>query len=113
MKSLFCSACEKPVSFLNFAKAPTPFHLKCDHCNTKLRFHQHTGFLLGLAIFFALLLAGAILALSYAIEIGTAGKLIALVAAMVLLEVIIYLIAVAMGLQLVPRRSETGERDER
>ncbi|KGF73956.1 hypothetical protein DO97_06385 [Neosynechococcus sphagnicola sy1] len=55
MKKLTCPSCKKNISFWNFAKAPTPFHLKCDHCHTELKLENHAGVILGIAIAFALI----------------------------------------------------------
>jgi hypothetical protein len=37
MKKLVCPNCESPMSVFTFAKAPTPWHLKCSNCNAKLK----------------------------------------------------------------------------
>jgi len=35
--SVPCPACEKPISVLRVATAPTPLHLRCPHCLRPLR----------------------------------------------------------------------------
>ena len=35
--SVSCPACQKPISVLRVATAPTPLHLRCPHCLRPLR----------------------------------------------------------------------------
>lgn len=37
MAKLICPACEKDMSFMNFSKAPTPWHIKCQYCKAPLK----------------------------------------------------------------------------
>ena len=50
MNELTCPVCQNRISFLNFAKAPTPFHLKCKQCKSKLRLKKYRGLLLGVGL---------------------------------------------------------------
>jgi hypothetical protein len=99
MNRLTCPTCEKPLSFWNVAKAPTPFHLKCDHCHAKLRFEKHAGSIFGVALGFGVIIGFVTARLS-------AGALIlALIAAVAVFEAAFFLIASGMNLKLIPRET--------
>ena len=52
MNNFKCPNCQNTINLWNFAKAPTPFHLKCDHCKQKLKLQKHSK----LIIFFGVLI---------------------------------------------------------
>ena len=41
MEKLTCPTCQKKMDFMAFLKSPTPWHLKCGHCQTKLRLKKY------------------------------------------------------------------------
>ena len=41
MKTLTCPNCQNEMDFMAFLKSPTPWHLKCAHCKTKLRLKKY------------------------------------------------------------------------
>ncbi len=41
MNSLICPNCSTEMNFITFLKAPTPYHLKCNKCNTKLNMKKY------------------------------------------------------------------------
>jgi hypothetical protein len=55
-----CPACRGALSLWTGLKAPTPFHLRCSHCKTKLRI-EIKGFWL-LLIFIVVLVVGLAIA---------------------------------------------------
>ena len=98
MNQLSCPACEKPLSLWNVAKAPTPFHLKCDHCRTKLGFERHVGWItFAIALVFGMVVGFA------AADFGIDAVIIALILGVVVFEVAMFLIGSAMNLKLTPR----------
>ncbi len=99
MNRLKCPSCAKPLSFLNLAKAPTPFHLKCDHCQMKLRFGRHAA-----PIFVGALLFGFLVGLvMFALGLGTTGFLVGLVVVLAVGEMTFFIVASALKLPLVSR----------
>ncbi len=54
MNKLLCPDCNSEIGFFAFAKAPTPWHLKCNSCSTKLRLEKNS-----FLFFFAAVLCGA------------------------------------------------------
>jgi hypothetical protein len=54
MKKIVCPKCENSMSLFTFAQAPTPWHLKCGSCKTKLRPHKHSVLIVALASIFGL-----------------------------------------------------------
>ena len=67
MDCLECPNCNERMSFLSFAKAPTPWNMKCHKCDTKLKQSKYKGASLLVAIIFGLVLgmSTAILAIHY------------------------------------------------
>ncbi|MFX1507283.1 MAG: hypothetical protein ACFFDC_14470 [Promethearchaeota archaeon] len=53
---LICPNCSIEMDFITFLKAPTPWHLKCNICQTKLRLKRYRGattlfaFILGIVL---------------------------------------------------------------
>jgi len=41
MNSLSCPNCDHEMKLNTYAKAPSPWHLKCGHCSQKLRFDKY------------------------------------------------------------------------
>ena len=41
MEKLTCPKCQNEMDFTAFLKSPTPWHLKCAHCKTKLRLDKY------------------------------------------------------------------------
>ncbi|UCG03392.1 MAG: hypothetical protein JSW11_05250 [Candidatus Heimdallarchaeota archaeon] len=41
MNRLICPNCSIEMDFITFLKAPTPWHLKCNMCNAKLRLKKY------------------------------------------------------------------------
>ena len=41
MEKLVCPHCRQEMRFTTFLKAPTPWHLKCSHCQTKLKLEKY------------------------------------------------------------------------
>jgi hypothetical protein len=41
MEKLTCPKCQNEMDFMGFLKSPTPWHLKCAHCKTKLRLDKY------------------------------------------------------------------------
>jgi len=56
MESLKCPNCETRMTFITFAKAPTPWHLKCSNCKANLKIGKYqiifavTAFIFGMII---------------------------------------------------------------
>lgn len=50
MNDLTCPACQHAMTFWNIAKAPTPYHLTCNHCKTKLKNQRHSLFILSIGV---------------------------------------------------------------
>lgn len=40
-KKLECPNCETKMTFITFAKSPTPWHLKCSNCKAKLKINKY------------------------------------------------------------------------
>jgi uncharacterized membrane protein YjjP (DUF1212 family) len=104
MNQLKCPACEKPLSFLNVAKAPTPFHLTCDHCHTKLRFEKHGVAALVLVLLLGLLAGGATLLLGG----GYVDVIATMILAGIIFEVIYFILASKMNFRLIVRGATNG-----
>jgi DNA-directed RNA polymerase subunit RPC12/RpoP len=56
MKTMICPNCSNEIEFLNFFRAPTPWHIKCKHCGSKLMVEKHRGTAIILAIAYGILL---------------------------------------------------------
>jgi len=77
MSDLKCPNCQNTISLWNFAKAPTPSLLKCDHCKERVTLQKHSrlmvfiGTLIGAAIGFLYWLLH--LTLAYLIGMSAVG----------------------------------------
>ena len=56
MENLECPNCQNPITFLQFFKAPTPWHLKCQECNAKLKVGKYAGITFTLALVIGLII---------------------------------------------------------
>jgi uncharacterized protein (DUF983 family) len=52
MEALTCPKCQTQMDFTAFLKSPTPWHLKCGHCRSKLRLKKYEmeGFLFAVTL---------------------------------------------------------------
>ncbi len=76
MKELKCPACQGSIGLWTFAKAPTPWHLKCGRCKAKLTLGKYSGvtFVIALfGVFLAIYLVPSFLVLMLAIIIFEVG----------------------------------------
>jgi uncharacterized protein (DUF983 family) len=46
MQPLICPKCNQEMKFVTFLRAPSPWHMKCKHCETKLKFTKLNTFYL-------------------------------------------------------------------
>jgi hypothetical protein len=99
MPKLKCPSCDKALSFWNVAKAPTPFHLKCDHCRTKLSFHGLSWPVLVAAILFGLVLGVA------THRLAALPALVGVIVAIAVFETTFFLLASVMNFRLVVRNN--------
>lgn len=99
MKELLCPNCNKGIGFWNMAKSPTPFHMKCDQCGTKLKVKKFAWLVTGIA-----LVAG----LSIGILAGMRrpmGEFIAvLILGVMIFEVVAYIVLRLTGVKLERRK---------
>jgi hypothetical protein len=58
MVKLKCPNCSQEISFFAFARAPTPWHMKCDKCETKLKQESYKWTLMLIAVCFGMVLGG-------------------------------------------------------
>jgi hypothetical protein len=42
MDDLKCPACQDSITFWNFARAPSPYHLTCDRCKARLKIQKYS-----------------------------------------------------------------------
>ena len=97
MRKLKCPSCDKALSFWNVAKAPTPFHLKCDHCGTKLSFHGLSWLVFVVAMLFGLVLGVA------THRLAALPALVGIIVAVAVFEITFFLVASVMNFRLVAR----------
>ena len=52
MEKLICPKCQHEMDFMAFIKSPTPWHLKCVYCKTKVRLQKYElkAFLIAMSI---------------------------------------------------------------
>ena len=97
MNKLKCPSCDNALSFWNVAKAPTPFHLKCDHCRTKLRFAGLSWPVLAAALLFGVAIGVA------THRLAALPALIAVIVAVAAFEITFFLVASMMNFRLTAR----------
>jgi hypothetical protein len=90
MKELKCPACQGTIGLWTFAKAPTPWHLKCNHCKAKLTLGEYSGVTLVIALFGIFL----------AIYLVPLPSLLVLILAIIIFEVGGYLLLRKLGASL-------------
>ena len=100
-ENLACPECKTEMSFFQFMKAPTPFHLTCSSCNTKLKLDNYPGLILGIAILVGITTGVIIIILDLLLifELGI------LVFVAFMLEVALYLFAKICNFTLSQRES--------
>ncbi len=86
MNKLSCPECQSEIGFITFAKAPTPWHLKCYSCSTQVKLEKNNYFIL----FIAILCGVGIGLLLTAKTFGTFAFLISIVCAILAFEYLIY-----------------------
>ena len=51
MEQLTCPKCHNEIDFMAFLKSPSPWHLKCIYCRTKLKLQKYELYSFLIAIF--------------------------------------------------------------
>jgi CXXC-20-CXXC protein len=99
VKNIICPKCGNRFDFWSFMKSPTPFHMKCKTCQSKLKIDKY-----GLPIFILAILVGAFFAI-IAMALGISGFefLVLLILAALIFESFLYALLNKLGIKLVAR----------
>lgn len=102
MKKLECPNCSKEFSFLNFVSALTPWHLKCQNCQQKLKLDK---FRIGIAIIslMAGIIFGGLSIFIYSNIRSVALVLVFLLLAILIFELSIYFLTIQLEVKLIRR----------
>jgi hypothetical protein len=96
MKKIVCPKCENSMSLFTFAQSPTPWHLKCGSCKTKLKPRKHSVLIVTLAGIF-----GLAIALAYgALKLAPLYFLIVLIFEIIVFETLAFYACRLIGLDL-------------
>jgi uncharacterized protein (DUF983 family) len=97
MEKLRCPNCQNEMNFITFAKAPTPWHLKCQYCGSNLKGEKYYAITtLAITLFFGMLIGG-LCAFS---GVPFIPFLLILIAFAVSCEYVFYLLARKLGISL-------------
>lgn len=96
MKKLKCPECQDAISFTAFAKAPTPWHIKCQNCKSKLKVGKYAGTTFSLA-----LLLGMTIGFIFSVyNISFMYFILSLLLIAIVAEYICFTLAVSLGIDL-------------
>jgi hypothetical protein len=101
MAELTCPECSTPMTFVQFASCPTPFHLRCARCKTPLRV-ETLGWLIVVA---AALLGAALIIARQALELSNPVFFGSMIAGILIFEVGAFVLLRAQGIKLVVRNA--------
>ena len=98
MKKLSCPKCLDNISFITFLKAPSPWHIKCDHCQAKLKVDDGIGSTIAatIIVIFAILLGF----INYHYNLTLTHIVIILISIGTLAEILFYFLARTLGFHL-------------
>jgi hypothetical protein len=99
MKELIYPVCGSPMSVFTFAKAPTPWHLKCENCNAKLKLRKSSA----LGVILASIIGSAIGLVHVALQLSIIYLLLMLILGVIIFESLAFYICKLLEIDLVSR----------
>jgi hypothetical protein len=87
------------MGFVQFASCPTPFHLRCFRCKTKLRIEKHAWFIVAVGVLVGVAVVGA----RKKLELSTPVFFGAVIAAIFVFEAAAFFALRWLGAKLTPR----------
>ncbi len=99
MRELLCPNCQEGIGFWSMAKSPTPYHMKCDRCGTRLKVQKYAWLVTGIA-----LLAGLTIGVLASLR-GSMGEfMVILMIGAILFEMVAYIVLRLAGVKLERRK---------
>lgn len=97
-----CPACRQPISLWQIMKAPTPFHMSCSNCKSKVRVKDWTWPGLGISCMLGAFLGVAVIGLHVTDSVHIIIGLVIAAAIMMLGELIAGLLIINKGSLVLP-----------